>query len=348
MGSEAGGVVLRRAAPKRSVWWLPDVHDRNGSHLGLGGHVVAEYFVQEAVDDGMETVLYEAVPVLFVLPDIDVAQPAVRVLYREVDDQPLRGLVAKTGSDAPVEGVVDRHILGERERHVIPSFAPNSFRMKVCGVDEPVKKRRYDASARQAASATTRQQILNAARDLLIDHGYRRTTIASIAERAEVNVDTVYELVGRKPVLLRELIEQAISGTDHAVAAEERAYVVAIRAEPDPHAKLRIYAKATRENQQRLAPLFLALRDASTTEPEAQQVWQEISDRRAANMRLFAEDLHRTGQLRNDLPIDQVADVVWVTNSSELFVMLTIEHGWPTDRYEHWLADTWDRLLLEQ
>jgi len=218
--------------------------------------------------------------------------------------------------------------------------------MKVCGMADPVKKRRYDASARQAASAATRQRILDAARDLIVDRGYRSTTIASIAERADVNVDTVYELVGRKPVLLRELIEQAISGTDHAVVAEERTYVVALRAEPDPHAKLRIYAKATRENQQRLAPLFLALRDASATEPEAQQVWQEISDRRAANMRKFAEELRRTGQLRTDLPIDQAADVVWATNSSELFVMLTIERGWPADRYEHWLADTWNRLLL--
>jgi len=60
----------------------------------------------------------------------------------------------------------------------------------------------------------------------------------------------------------------------------------------------------------------------------------------------FAEELRRTGQLRTDLPIDQAADVVWATNSSELFVMLTIERGWPADRYEHWLADTWNRLLL--
>jgi AcrR family transcriptional regulator len=210
----------------------------------------------------------------------------------------------------------------------------------------PVKKRRYDASTRRAASAATRQRILDAARDLLIDRGYRNTTIAAIAERAEVNVDTVYELVGRKPVLLRELIEQAISGTDHAVTAEERAYVLAIRTEPDPRAKLTIYAKATRENQQRLAPLFLALRDASSTEPEAQDVWQEISDRRAANMRKFVEELQNTGQLRPDLPPGQAADVVWATNSSELFVMLTIERGWPADRYERWLADAWGRLLL--
>jgi AcrR family transcriptional regulator len=180
----------------------------------------------------------------------------------------------------------------------------------------------------------------------MIERGYRGTTVASIAERAGVNADSVYTLVGRKPVVLRELIEQALSGTDHAVPAESRDYVVAIRAEPDPRAKIRIYAKAVRDNQERLAPLFLALRDASATDPDANEVWQQISRRRAANMREFAEDLQRTGELRAGLSIDWIADTVWVTNSSEVFVMLTVERGWPPEDYEQWLADTWTRLLL--
>ncbi|HEY5154893.1 MAG TPA: TetR/AcrR family transcriptional regulator [Acidimicrobiales bacterium] len=210
----------------------------------------------------------------------------------------------------------------------------------------PVKKRPYDISTRQAASAATRQRILDAARELVVEKGYRRATISSIADRAGVNADTVYALVGRKPELLRELIEQAISGTDHPVPAEERGYVIALQAEPDPRAKIRIYANATRANLERLAPLFLALRDASTTDPDAYAVWQQISDRRAANMRKFAEDLHRTGQLRNDLGISDAADIVWATNSAELYVMLTIERCWSPDHYEEWLADAWMRMLL--
>ena len=210
----------------------------------------------------------------------------------------------------------------------------------------PVKKRPYDISTRQAASAATRQRILDAARELIVEKGYRRATISSIADRAGVNADTVYALVGRKPELLRELIEQAISGTDHPVPAEERGYVIALQAEPDPRAKIRIYANATRANLERLAPLFLALRDASTTDPDAYAVWQQIGDRRAANMRKFAEDLHRTGQLRNDLGISDAADIVWATNSAELYVMLTIERCWSPDHYEEWLADAWMRMLL--
>ncbi len=212
---------------------------------------------------------------------------------------------------------------------------------------EKVKRRVYDSSARRTQSAATRQRIVDSARELILERGYRATTIAAIAAAAGVNSDSVYELVGRKPMVLRELIEQAISGTDHEVVAEERAYVKAVQAEPDPAKKLAIYARAVCETHKRMAPLFLALRDASSTEPEAQAVWHEISDRRAANMRKLAKDLKDSGGLRRGLSIDQAADIVWATNSAELFVLLTIERGWPVKRFERWLADSWCRLLLE-
>jgi len=210
-----------------------------------------------------------------------------------------------------------------------------------------VKGHKYDASLRRERSAERRQRIVESARDLMIERGYRATKVSDIAARAGVNVDTVYELVGRKPVLLRELIEQAISGVDHAVVAEERSYVVAMRAEPDPVKKLIIYAHAMRETQERLAPLLLALREASSTEPEAEQVWKEISDRRAANMRRLVRELRDAGGLRSGLSVDEAADVVWATNSPELFVMLTLERGWSADQYELWLGDAWSRLLLK-
>jgi hypothetical protein len=71
--------------------------------------------------------------------------------------------------------------------------------------------------------------------------------------------------------------------------------------------------------QRRMAPLFLALRDAAPTEPEARAVWQEIDERRAANMRKLARDLHDAGGLRAGLSVDEAADVIWATASSELY-----------------------------
>jgi AcrR family transcriptional regulator len=210
-----------------------------------------------------------------------------------------------------------------------------------------VVKRAYDTARRQAQSAETRQRIVDAARGLILERGYRATTIAAIAGAADVNADTVYELVGRKPTLLRELIEQAISGTDRPVVAEEREHVKAIRAERDPVTKLALYARAIQETHARLAPLMLALRDASSTESEAKAVWEEISDRRAANMRKFVGEIRDVGGLRAGLSIDEAADTVWVTNSPEVYVLLTVDRGWSPKKYEGWLAETWRRLLLE-
>lgn len=157
---------------------------------------------------------------------------------------------------------------------------------------------------------------------------------------------TVYELVGRKPAILRELIEQAISGSDHAVAAPDRDYVKAIAAEPRAASKLAIYAAAVTDIQQRMSPLFLALRDASSTEADAQMVWTKIAERRATNMGAFARDLHDSGQLRTGLRVDDVADVIWATTSAEFYALLTVQRGWKPSQFQAWLTDTWQRTLL--
>jgi AcrR family transcriptional regulator len=210
----------------------------------------------------------------------------------------------------------------------------------------PPVKRTYDNATREARSEATRTRILEAARVLITTRGYRATTIAEIGRTADVHVDTIYELVGRKPELLRELIERAISGTNRALLPAQRGYVKAMRAEPAPARKLAIYAGAVCDIHTRMAPLMLALRDAATTDDEAHQVWREISDRRARNMRELIRELGPAGTLRVGLSIDEAADVVWATASAELFVLFTQERGWTREAYERWLADTWSRHLL--
>ena len=207
-------------------------------------------------------------------------------------------------------------------------------------------KRSYANDARRARSEETRTRILDAARLLITTAGYRAATIAEIARTAGVHVDTIYALVGRKPALMRELIERAISGTDQPMPPAQRAYVQAMGAEPDPVRKLAIYAGAVRRIHERMAPLLLALRDAATTEAEVKQVWQDISDRRARNMRDLVRELGPDGTLRPGTSIDEAADVIWATASAEMFVLFTEERGWTPEAYERWLADTWTRQLL--
>lgn len=212
--------------------------------------------------------------------------------------------------------------------------------------ENPEPKRRYHAPRRLERAAATRRSILAAARQLFVENGYTATTVTQIAHEAGVSLDTVYATVGRKPALLRELVETAISGTEHAVPADQRDYVVRMRAAGSAQDTITIYAHAITAIQQRLAPVFLALRDAASTDPDCAALWTEIAERRAANMRRLAADLRAKGGLRSDLSDDQVADIIWSMNSSEYWVLLVRERSWSADQFAEWLADAWNRLLL--
>jgi AcrR family transcriptional regulator len=211
------------------------------------------------------------------------------------------------------------------------------------GMQPPVK-RPYDASGRRQAAERTRAAILDAARQLFTGRGYTATSMSAIAEHAGVSLDTVYAAAGRKPDLARLLIETAISGTGDAVPAEERGYVRAIQAAPDAEAKITIYAAAIRQIAPRMAPLLAMLQQAAPAEPALAALWQEITERRYANMRRFAADLAAVTTLRVDS--GEAADIIWATNAPELYQLLTSQRGWSPERYEHFLADTWRRVLL--
>ena len=207
-------------------------------------------------------------------------------------------------------------------------------------------RRTYRAPQRAARAAATHRAVLDSAKDLFGERGYAAITVADIAERAGVAVDTLYATVGRKPEILRELVETALSGTGQVVPAQQREYVLAIRAAPDVETKIATYAAAVTAIQSRLAPIFLALRDAAVSDASCAALWREISERRARNMREFAADLRATGRLRDDLTDDDVADIIWTMNAAEYWDLLVGQRGWRPEQFRDWLADAWSRLLL--
>jgi AcrR family transcriptional regulator len=215
----------------------------------------------------------------------------------------------------------------------------------ISSMKRPVK-RRYDSSSRREAAERTRAAILASAQRLLTARGYAAFSMKDVAAEAGVALDTVYASVGRKPQLLRELLEGAISGTGEAVPASERQYVKRIRAAQDARAKLDIYAHAVADIHVRLAPLVRVLRDAAAVAPELAALWQEISARRRRNMALLAADLLATGELRAELAQGEIADVLWSMNAPEFYMLLVDERGWSPKRFARWLADAWGRLLL--
>jgi AcrR family transcriptional regulator len=171
--------------------------------------------------------------------------------------------------------------------------------------------------------------------------------MVEIAQESDVSLETVYASVGTKPALMRHLVEIALSGSDEPIPALERASTTEIRAEPDPRRKLVMFAKVVRELNQRVAPLWVVLKEAAASDDELRAMAEQLERRRAGHMRVFvAEGLEATGALRAGLSVETAADVIWATNSPELFLLMVRDRGWDPEFFEEWLADTWTRLLV--
>ena len=209
----------------------------------------------------------------------------------------------------------------------------------------PVKTRGYRSPQRRENAHATRLSILAAARELLQDKGYPATKVVDVARRAGVSVDTVYASVGRKPELVLAVVDMVLSGTDEPLPAEERDYVQAIRNAPTAREKIEIYAGAVARLVPQTANLQEALRKAGDSDADCAATWRRLVTRRAANMRLFAADLRSTGELRDDLSDEAVADMVWSTNAAEYWLLLD-QRGWTPVRYGVLLVDLWSRTLL--
>lgn len=212
-------------------------------------------------------------------------------------------------------------------------------------MSEPVKTRAYRSPVREARAAATRRRVLTASRDLLRSQGYAATSVAQVARRARVSVETVYASVGRKPELALAVVDLLLGGADETVPSEQRDYVAAIRAAQGAAAKLETYAAVMALLIPQIAPLVQALVRAGEDDPACRAAATRLEERRAANMRLLAAELRATGELRDDLDDDTVADLIWSTNAVEYYLLLE-RRGWTAEDYGRLLTELWTRTLL--
>src|SRR4051812_11859590 len=71
-------------------------------------------------------------------------------------------------------------------------------------------RRRYRSSVRAEQATLTRQRILEAATTLFVERGYASTTIAVVADAADVSPETIYATLGGKRGLLEGVIDAMI------------------------------------------------------------------------------------------------------------------------------------------
>jgi AcrR family transcriptional regulator len=208
-----------------------------------------------------------------------------------------------------------------------------------------VKRRGYDSSRRREQAAQTRSAIVFAARDLFVEQGYARTTVADVARRADVSVETIYAGFGNKAALLHRAWDVTIGGDDTEITFHERPEILAIRAEPDAAKRLRLHAVEATKAAERTAPFQLMVLAAAGADPTAADMLEEIGRQRLTGMGVMASELAATGQLR--VEVDECRDVLWSTTDGMLWHRLVPGRGWTNDRFARWLGDLWVDLFVD-
>lgn len=212
--------------------------------------------------------------------------------------------------------------------------------------DLPPAKRSYDASRRQEAARRNRARVLAVATERFLADGYAATTLASIAEAADVSVETINKAFRNKAGLLKAMFDVAVAGDDEPVAIADRDFVAAIQAEPDGRRKLEMYTEHLTDVAPRAAPVELLIRSVAPLDPEIAKVWAKLQHERLVGMGMFASDLVGAGVLRAGITQEEARDVLWASTSSEVYELLVIERGWSVDRWARYVADCMAVALL--
>jgi AcrR family transcriptional regulator len=204
--------------------------------------------------------------------------------------------------------------------------------------------RAYDSAGRRESAARARERVLAEAERLFLSLGFAATTVAAIAEAAEVSVETVYKAWGNKTRLLAALRDRALAGRGE-VPAEERSDTMrektASAAEViDEWARLQI------EVMPRVAPILLLVRDAAASSPDAQRLHDQVMADRMKRMLHHSEFLDRRRQLRPDLTTQRAADVMFAYTAPELYEILVLAQHWSLDEYGAFIALALKTALL--
>jgi AcrR family transcriptional regulator len=209
-----------------------------------------------------------------------------------------------------------------------------------CYSNDVSVKRSYSSAKREAQARETRRSILESARELFVGNGYAATTVQAVADRAGVAVQTVYAAYGNKRELLRQLIENAITGDDEVPPITERAEARAIAAEPDARRRVELDAALSRSITERVAPIVRVAAEAAASDPELAAMMAAMRGARRQEMIASARIVAGPDGLRTDL--EEAAATLYVLYSPAVADMLMGDYGWSAERFEKWLA----RMML--
>lgn len=198
--------------------------------------------------------------------------------------------------------------------------------------------------SRQEKAANTRRRMVDAAYDLFCESGYRATTMAAIAERAGVAVQTLYFTFHTKDALLQEVHKHTVLGDDPTPLTRQSWFIEAV-AESDAKRTIALVVEAVSVILGRVAPMLPVFH--AVAGDSAGAVFLNGEDRRRRGMRDLAEIIVSKAAASENVGADEAGDVLYVLLGPETYRSFVLDLGWTPEAWVRWTAKALVRDLCE-
>ena len=194
------------------------------------------------------------------------------------------------------------------------------------------KTRTYNSTRRSRQAAQTREEIVTAAIELFGETGWAGTTLAAIAERAGVAVETIYSGFGSKKGLLRAAMDVAVVGDVEEVPLADRPESLRLGEGPLDQ-RLRAAAALIADIHERSIGVWRALVEAARADEELERLRNDLEGgRRDEIARSLERIFGRTIEGR-------ILDLLWAIFGTEVYAKLVLDAGLSRADYEACMVD---------
>ena len=185
-------------------------------------------------------------------------------------------------------------------------------------------KRAYRLKARADSAAETRQRIIDVAREQLARAPLQNIGLPEIAEGAGVARSTIYAVFGSREGLMVAVAEDLLDRGGFARIGE------ALR-NPDVVRGFEQSIEVAMDLYSRERPVGQALLSLAAVDRDASSAAARLNLGRREGMRRLAERMSAQRVLRDDVTVDEAADVLWVITSFETFDQLYSGRNLPAE-----------------
>ncbi|MEV0298469.1 hypothetical protein [Nocardia sp. NPDC050710] len=102
--------------------------------------------------------------------------------------------------------------------------------------------------------------------------------------------------------------------------------------------KIEMFVHGLARRQARSAKAQILIRDGRHVDDSLTEVWDKLAEEGLVGMTMLGRHLLETGQLRDEIDLDEVRDVLWNYLAIDTYERLVLARGWSLDRYADWVA----------